>query len=322
LRRQEWGGHAIVRTVEFQRRRPSAEALAWVERALGGGARIVACRRMTGGITAAVHRLTAIRHSGRQVVVLRRYEQAAAGDPGGRADLADEVLREARVLDGAIAAGLPAPRLLAVSPCGEDAGGHPAILMSRLRGHADLSPADPGSWLRQIAVAAARIHDAPVTAPAFKSWLDPTCLSAPASASRPGLWQTVGSVLREKSGARDTCFIHCDFQHFNFLWTRGRLTGIVDWGGASTGPPSIDVGHCRLNLAVLFGADWAERFRLAYQAETGRGVDPWWDLHALASYGDDWRRFIPVQVNGRAPVDIAGMTARVEEVLTATLRRL
>jgi hypothetical protein len=51
-------------------------------------------------------------------------------------------------------------------------------------------------------------------------------------------------------------------------------------------------------------------------------VDPWWDLHALASYGDAWRRFIPVQVDGRAPVDIAGMTTRVEEVLTATLRRL
>lgn len=312
MRRQEWGRRAIVRTVEFQRRRPSAEALAWVERALGGGVRIVACRRMTGGLTAAVHRLTATSHSGRQVVVLRRYERAAA----------DEVLREARALDGAIAAGLPAPRLLAVSPGGEDAGGHPAMLMSRLRGHVDLSPADPPSWLRQIAVAAARIHDAPVTAPAFESWLDPARLSAPASASRPGLWQTVSGVLREKSGARDTCYIHGDFQHFNFLWTRGRLTGVVDWGYASTGPPGIDVGHCRLNLAVLFGADWAERFRLAYQAEAGRGVDPWWDLHALASYGDDWRRFIPIQVDGRAPVDIAGMTTQVEEVLAATLRRL
>ena len=117
-------------------------------------------------------------------------------------------------------------------------------------------------------------------------------------------------------------FIHGDFQHFNFLWTRGRLTGVVDWGAASTEPPSADVGHCRLNLAVLFGADRAERFRLAYQAEAGRSVDPWWDLHALAAYGDAWRRFIPVQVNGRVPVDTGGMTARVEEVLAAALRRL
>jgi aminoglycoside phosphotransferase (APT) family kinase protein len=232
------------------------------------------------------------------------------------------VLREARLLDAAVAAGLPAPGLLAVSAGGEEAGGHPSILMTRLRGQVSLSPADRDSWLKQIAVAAAKIHDAPVAAPPFERWLDPTRLTAPASSARPGLWQTVREVLREDGGSRDTCFIHRDFQHFNFLWTRGRLTGVVDWGYASIGPPSIDVGHCRLNLAVLFGADWAERFRLAYEAETGRRVNPWWDLHALASYGDDWPRFIPIQVDGRAPVDTGGMTARVEEVLAATLQRL
>jgi len=31
--------------------------------------------------------------------------------------------------------------------------------------------------------------------------------------------------------------------------------------------------------------------------------------------GDTWQEFIPVQVAGRAPVDLAGMTARVEDVL-------
>jgi aminoglycoside phosphotransferase (APT) family kinase protein len=308
--------------VDFQRRRPSAEALAWVERSLGGGARVVACRRLTGGITAAVHRLTVKSDGGRQVVVLRQYEQAAAEDPERRAGLADHVRGEARVLDLAIAADLPAPGLLAVSPGGDEAGGHPSILMTRLGGHVNLSPADPDSWLSQIAVAAARIHDAQVAAPSFQSWLDPAHLTAPASSARPDLWQTVSHVLRENGGSLDTCFIHRDFQHFNFLWTRGRLTGVVDWGSASIGPPGIDVGHCRLNLAVLFGADWAERFRLAYEAETGRRVNPWWDLHALASYSDDWQNFIPIQVDGRAPVDTGGMTARVEEVMAATLQRL
>jgi aminoglycoside phosphotransferase (APT) family kinase protein len=99
-------------------------------------------------------------------------------------------------------------------------------------------------------------------------------MTVPASASCPDLWQTARSVLQEDGGAEDARFIHGDFQHFNFLWTHGRLTGVVDWGAASTGPPSAGVGHCRLNLAVLFGADWAERFRLAYQAEAGRSVDP------------------------------------------------
>ena len=81
------------------------------------------------------------------------------------------------------------------------------------------------------------------------------------------------------------------------------------------------MGHCRLNLAVLFGADAAERFRLAYEAETGHRLDPWWDLHANASYDDRWMEFIPIQVAGRIPVDTVGMTGRVEDLLRATLAR-
>ena len=96
----------------------------------------------------------------------------------------------------------------------------------------------------------------------------------------------------------------------------------MDWGDAGSGPPDIDTGHCRLNLAVLFGAEWAERFRIAYEARAGRRVDPWWDLYALASYNDACPEFIPIQVNGRARVDAAGMTGHVEELIGAALRRL
>jgi aminoglycoside phosphotransferase (APT) family kinase protein len=167
-----------------------------------------------------------------------------------------------------------------------------------------------------------RIHDAAIAAPAYDRWVDPWRLAVPATASRAGLWRTLARVLREQESSYEPCFIHRDFQHFNLLWSRGRLTGIVDWGSAASGPPDIDAGHCRLNLAVLFSADWAERFRLAYEARTARRIDPWWDLNALASYNDSWPQFIPVQVNGRAQVDVAGMTARVEELLKATLRRL
>ena len=308
--------------VDFQRRRPSAEALAWVERTLGGRARIVACDRLTGGLTAAVHRLTTEHDGTRQVVVLRQYEQPPADDPAERAGLADRVLREARVLDAAAAAGLPAPASLARSATGDDAGGHPSILMTHLDGQVSLSPEDPDRWLEQIAVAAATVHAAPVAAPPFASWLEPARLTAPASSARPELWRTLREVLRDPHGSPDRCFIHGDFQHFNFLWTRGRLTGVVDWGAASTGPPDLDVGHCQLNLAVLFARDRAERFRLAYEAAAGRRVNPWWELHALASYGDAWRQFIPIQVDGRAPVDTVGMTARVDELLAATLQRL
>ena len=87
-------------------------------------------------------------------------------------------------------------------------------------------------------------------------------------------------------------------------------------------PADVDVGHCRLNLAVLFSAEVAERFRLMYEAEAGRQVEPWWDVHQLLAYGDDWPAFIPLQVAGRAPLDVPGMTGRVEKLLADGLARL
>src|SRR5215207_9828717 len=76
-------------------------------------------------------------------------------------------------------------------------------------------------------------------------------------------------------------------------WSPDRLTGVVDWIEACVGPPEIDVGHCRLNLTVLFSADVADRFREMYQAESGHSLDAWWDIHALLSYGAVLERLPP-----------------------------
>lgn len=97
---------------------------------------------------------------------------------------------------------------------------------------------------------------------------------------------------------------------------------MVDWATSCEGPADFDLGHCRLNLAVLFGPDRAERFRRAYEAEAGRAVDPWWDLYAITGYSDGWPRVIAAQVAGRARVDTTGMTARVEDLIQKTLGRL
>ena len=95
------------------------------------------------------------------------------------------------------------------------------------------------------------------------------------------------------------------------LWSRGRLTGVVDWPFASMGPREIDAGHCRLNLAAIFSVEWAERFRVIYEAEAGYTLDPWWDVHAIWSFHDVWAEFIPHQIAGRVTADIDGMFGRV-----------
>ena len=65
-------------------------------------------------------------------------------------------------------------------------------------------------------------------------------------ASRPDLWEEALAIGSQPEKPYKRCFIHGDYQHFNLLWSRGRLSGIVDWGGGGPGHPDIDVGHCRL----------------------------------------------------------------------------
>jgi hypothetical protein len=43
---------------------------------------------------------------------------------------------------------------------------------------------------------------------------------------------------------------------------------------------------------------------------------------ALLSYDASWKQFLPIQIDGPSPLDVEGMTRRVEEVLERALRRL
>lgn len=294
--------------------RPPAATLAWAERSIGRGARVIGSRRLTGGLTSFVHELTVARNRRREKYVLRRFV------PGEH----DEWIKWAVPAETAVLAALegkdiPVPRVIG-STIDPDIG--PAVLMTRVPGRMLLMPRDRDRWLRQMAEMLARIHSFDVTGAAFEPWLDANSLAPPPDASRPDIWKEAFGLVAQAHAPARTCFIHRDYQHFNLLWTRERLTGVVDWANACTGPPEVDVGHCRLNLTLLFSADVAERFREMYEAEVGRAIDPWWDVHALVSYGPDWGNFLPLQIDGRAPFDVSGMTRRMEEVLERTLRRL
>ena len=268
---------------------------------------------MRGGIGSAVHRLTVTSRDGeRRFVVLRQYESEDLG----------AVPREALALDALAAEAVPAPRLLAFDATGVAAGGRRSLLMTREPGHVHLTPRDVRAWVQQMANVAAHIHELSIAAPAYKPWDAVATRDVATSARDTKLWREVQRRLSEDPPSVPATFIHRDFQHFNMLWARERLTSVIDWTWASTGPRDVDIAHCRLNLAVLFSPATAELFHDEYAALTGYRVDPWWDLHGLAHYSDHWPEFIPVQVAGRRDVDVAGMSARVEEVMRATLARI
>ena len=292
---------------------PSA-TLRWVA-SCAGGSRVVTGRRMVGGITSAVHRLTVADASGtRRHVVLRRWVDVDAVRGRRRAQ------REARVLEALARERFPAPELVAVSD-GRDTDGTPAVLMTRAPGHVHLTPSDPEAWLRQAAEMLPRLHDLAIEADASAP-AGSRPATAPAWVSRSSLWAEAHRLLAAgPPSSTPQCFVHGDYQHFNLLWRRERLVAVVDWVRPLLGSPDLDVSHCRLNLAVLFGVEFAEKFRLAYEAAAGRGVDPWFDVNGITRFSLDWLDFIPLQVGGRATIDITGMPRRVESLLAIALRR-
>ena len=271
---------------------------------------------MLGGITSSVHRLSLRLPGGTSTqVVLKRFTDPDRGD-------APAIVRnEATALAAVEATVVPAPRLLGASPDGAETEGVPSLLMTRARGRVWLTPHDLDAWIRQLATVLPSLHAAVADV-----WTRPPrdldALVVPASARRPDVWTAAKRLIATEEPSGEMVLVHGDYQHFNVLWSRGRLSGLVDWSSSRIGPPDLDVGHCRLNLAVLYSTEVAERFRHAYESEAGRRVEPWWDVHQLLAYDDGWPDFIPMQVAGRAPVDVRGMTGRVEELLAMTLARL
>ena len=298
--------------------RKGPECLTWVEQTLGRGARVISIRPLTGGLTSLVHELTAVRNGRRSRYVLRSWPP----DNKHKDWILRAVAAEAAVLTALERSDVPAPHLVASTS--DEAAGGPAVLMTRVPGRVCLMPRDRERWLRQMAQMLARIHHlnfTGATGTRFEAWLDAGTLTPPEGATRIDIWREAFALVAEGPTATRMCFIHRDYQHFNLLWSRERLTGVVDWAGACVGPPGIDVGHCRLNLTLLFSAEVAERFRELYEAESGHAVDPYWDVHALLSYGPDWKYFLPLQIDGRAPLEVKGMTNRMEDVLALALRR-
>lgn len=272
------------------------------------GQEVTDTRPLRGGLTSDVRAVTL---ANGERLVLRRYVR------GGKA-AAPQVENEGAVLRRLAAARIPAPRLVAVRPSGAD----PMILMTRVPGRVWLSARDHDGWLRQMARALPPVHAVPITtaAPDPRSHVVED-LSVPAWTSRPGLWRSARSLLARPPAHYVPTFTHSDYQHFNIIWSGKRLSGVVDWVYAGPDHPDADAAHCRLNLAILFSIESAERFRECFEAEAGRPMDPWWDLRGMTSFGPDWSEFIPVQVAGRARFDARGAADRVEGLMERILGR-
>jgi aminoglycoside phosphotransferase (APT) family kinase protein len=303
----------------FRQRRPSVQTLSWVAASMGRGSRVVGYRRLTGGVCSAVHRVSVERRGVRRFVVLRQY-------PAGLG-LQEALAKEIANLGVVAGSGLPVPSILATDVAGASTGGAPSLLMTRLPGHVHLDPADPRSWLTRIAEIAVSLHSLDLPAKTFDPWADSWIgpldgLEVPAGARKPAVWKAAFAAMAAPPPKDDAVFLHGDFLPVNLLWSRGRITGLTDWNGIHRGSRAIDLGHCRRYLAALHSPEWSRQLRSRYESIAGVALDPWWDLYALLHHGDSQPKWIRGQVAGRRPVEVSGMTARVEVLIEEALRRL
>lgn len=255
------------------RRRPSDDVLRLVGSALGDGVGVERTRARKGGSTSAIHE---VRLSTNETVVLRSYVV-----PWIIEEEPDLVDQEVRALSLLTATDLPTPELLAADPHGSATGGVPCLVMSRLPGRVEWFP-QPGDhlgrWLEQLADALVLLHATLLPNDHGLSPFDPykpQRWEPPPWMHDPTRWERAVEAFHAPPLDHEQVLIHRDYHPGNVLWSRRRLSGVVDWPVARIGPSSADAFWCFVNLLPRFGRGVAERFLHIWEERSGRTYHPW-----------------------------------------------
>jgi len=294
---------------------PPEETLAWVASRFGADARLGRVRRLRNAWASAVHAIDVVDAGRVHRVVLRRW---------ARTDLAiDDGVVENEAAALAMLASLDSvavPRLVAADP----AGAHtdvPALLMTRLDGTDVLDPPDVDAWVEGLVAALRAVHSVALrerTLPGYRPWRVQFA-APPEWSNRPAAWHRALEIAHEPPPDVATVLCHRDFWPGNVLWRGGRVTGIVDWTHACRGPAAVDVAHCRMNLALLFGIDVADEFAGRYGPVAELAT---FDLLDALSWAlepaDVWRWHDA----GRTDLTYDVLTTRMDEFVAAAAGRL
>lgn len=263
---------------------PGHPTLRWVEECLGKGAEVRMVRPLAGGTAHANHALLVESRSGSaHRFVLRRWtcrDQPPAPRHG------TEFSPEREIAALALLAGseIPTPALVAADPAGAYCD-VPALLITRLTGHPPRpSPDDLPEYLIQLAAALLSVHalNGASTMPPYIPHNRLDVRLPPKHALHPGLWERAFEVAARPAPEAPVRFIHRDYHADNTLWSYGKLTGVVDWSDASSGPIAVDISDMRRGLALRYGPPVADRFLAAFdQVSGGYPHDPYWDVRSL-----------------------------------------
>jgi aminoglycoside phosphotransferase (APT) family kinase protein len=286
--------------------------LRWAADSVSAGCRIASVRRLTEGGWHANHALTVVDRAGRSHrLVLRRWAR-----PEWRTEDPDfTVEREACALGLLADTPVPAPVVVAADPeaavCDV-----PTLLLTRLPGRTPGLPRDMDTFLAQLGEALAQIHAVDGRAreviPAYRRHYDPRSAAQPVWSQRPRLWERAIELAMQPPPDGRRCFVHRDYHPENTLWSRDRLTGVVDWTSASWGPAAVDTAHMRWNLALTYGLDAAEEFLRCHRSLAADVFDDqrYWDIVTMLDLVPE------IEPGEWAAFDLARLERYLESVLS------
>jgi aminoglycoside phosphotransferase (APT) family kinase protein len=257
----------------------SEQTMQWLSNVIEPTARIQTIHRLKGGISSIVLHIHVTTDNKPISYVLRQFDNQDW--LGQEPDLA---LHEAECLKWAARVQVPTPELVAFDESGS-LSGHPSVMMSKLNGSVILEPDDLHAWLDRMAAALAEIHkvESDNFPWSYFTYSDIQALRPPSWSAHSGLWAELIALAQCSQPSFKPTFIHRDYHPTNILWQDNNVSGIVDWVNACQGPAGVDIGHCRLNLALLYGVSAADRFLDAYtiHGDSSFTYDPYWDAVSL-----------------------------------------
>jgi aminoglycoside phosphotransferase (APT) family kinase protein len=285
----------------------------WVEDVLGE--EVVHLEPLVGATSSNLYRVIPERGP---AVVLRLFtnQDWLALEP----DLAEH---EAAALEMAYRSPVPTPELLAFDRTGSSAGA-PAVLMSEVAGAVVVNPPDHGTWLDGLAETLATLHEIETAEFPwiYRLWQDLESVIPPAWAAAAGIWERAIDQVRALEPPTAASFIHRDFHPVNVLWSEDAVAGVVDWVNACCGPWQVDVAHCRLNLAAMYGIPTADDFGIRYEEMTGRSFDSAWDLRQVVEWLPAGEVYSPWLELGLVDLDTPTVRSRLEQFAAQALDRL
>ncbi|WP_413804163.1 phosphotransferase family protein [Streptomyces iranensis] len=305
--------------------------LAWVNRHLTTGERIVKTEALHGGITAEMRRLTiSTRDGGTRDLVLRAFV-----DPFYRERAEDLLSREAHALTLLTGTSVSAPGLVAADPTAAHCE-YPSLLMTHLAGRTVLDDEGLEARVPLLARQLVAIHALrPTERPRGYVALTTADTVVTPKGADAAAWAAAIDVIRRPAPPFEGRFLHRDFQPGNVLFdvepsgpAGARITGVVDWAATSWGPADLDVAHCSTNLAVLHGPAWGLRFTEAYEEAGGvlaatASERLYWQVRDGLAFSEEVRLVSrPWREAGRTELTTRAVEERLDAYVTALMDAL